>query len=159
MILQDMSATSSSPEVQLREFIAKFTPEHQRVIRTARRALRKFFPTAIELVYDNYNFFVIGYSPTVRPSDGLVSIAAAANGVGICLLQGAKLADPDGLLQGSGKQTRFLRLKDGSELKDPRVQSLLSAANLQAKTAMKPDGKHCLIIRSISKNQRPRRKD
>ena len=27
-----------------------------------RRALRKRFQTANELVYDNYNFFVIGYS-------------------------------------------------------------------------------------------------
>jgi hypothetical protein len=40
--------------------------------------VRKKLPTAHELVYDNYNFFVIGYSATERPSDAIVSIAAKA---------------------------------------------------------------------------------
>ena len=34
--------------------------------------MRKRFPTANELVYDNYNFFVIGYCTTERPSDCVV---------------------------------------------------------------------------------------
>jgi hypothetical protein len=46
----------SDPEGQLRTFIDKFEPKHQAVIRAARKALRKTFPTATELVYDNYNF-------------------------------------------------------------------------------------------------------
>jgi hypothetical protein len=49
------------------------------------------FPTANELVHDNYNFFVIGYSPTERPSDAIVSMAARANGLGLCFIHGAKL--------------------------------------------------------------------
>jgi hypothetical protein len=52
------------------------------MIRMARRTVRKRFPTANELVYDNYNFFVIGYRLTERPSDCFISIAAAANRVG-----------------------------------------------------------------------------
>ena len=62
-------------ETQLRGFIAKFDPKQQAVIRAARKALRKRFPTATELVYDNYNFFVIGSGPTERPSDAVISIA------------------------------------------------------------------------------------
>jgi hypothetical protein len=45
---------------------------------------------------------VIGYSPTERPSDAIVSIAARANGVGLCFIHGAKLPDPKRLLLGSG---------------------------------------------------------
>lgn len=153
-----MGAANQSPEQQLRAFVAKFAPGHQRVIRAARRRLRRRFPTATELVYDNYNFFVIGYSSTGRPSDALVSIAAAANGVGVCFIYGAKLADPHRLLQGSGKQTRFLRLEDGAELEDARVLALLAAADRQAKVPMPADGKGQLIIKSISAKQRPRRK-
>jgi hypothetical protein len=33
--------------------------------------MRKRFPTADELVSDNYSFFVIGYCTTERPSDGM----------------------------------------------------------------------------------------
>ena len=67
---------TADPEKQLDAFIAKFGVEDQRRIRAVRRAVRKRFPSANELVYDNYNFFVIGYSPTERPSDSIVSIAA-----------------------------------------------------------------------------------
>jgi len=67
-------------------------------------------PTANELVYDNYNFFVIGYCSTERPSDCIASIAAAANGVGLSFYRGASLPDPHGLLLGSGSQNRFVRL-------------------------------------------------
>ena len=91
----------------MQTFIRKFEPAHQAVIRAARKALRKRFPTATELAYDNYNFFVIGYGPTERPSDCIVSIAAAANGVGLCFIHGAALPDPKKILGGSGKQTRF----------------------------------------------------
>src|SRR5215471_7682283 len=84
-----------SAEARLRSFIAKFAPTDQRLIRAVRTAVRKRFRTANELVYDNYNFFVIGYSPTERPSDAIVSIAARANGVGLCFIHGAKLQDPN----------------------------------------------------------------
>src|SRR6476469_5684946 len=99
------STSGGDAERQLAAFIRKFSPVDQRLIRTVRAALRKRFPTANELVYDNYNFFVIGYSPTERPSDSLISIAAAANGVGLCFIRGASLPDPAGILHGSGKQT------------------------------------------------------
>src|SRR5690348_16268648 len=106
------TSRSASPtaEQQLKSFIDKFEPKHQAVIRALRKFLRKRFPTANEIVYDNYNFFVIGYSPTERPSDTIVSIAAAANGVGLSFYRGATLPDPHKLLLGSGTQNRFIRL-------------------------------------------------
>jgi hypothetical protein len=83
-----------SPERQLASFIGKFEPKHQVLIRSVRKELRRRFPTANELVYDNYNFFVIGYCATERPSDCIFSIAAASNGVGLCFTHGASLPDP-----------------------------------------------------------------
>ena len=153
------SSTVSNPsaEKQLAGFIAKFAPEHQKVIRAARQWLRKRMRTAHELVYDNYNFFVIGYSPTERPTDYIVSIAAAANGVGLSFNHGATLQDPDGLLLGSGKQNRFVRLPSASTLQDPGVARLITAAVEQSAEPLPKSGKGRLIIRSISAKQRPRR--
>src|SRR2546427_8529385 len=93
---------ATSAERRLKSFIDKFEAGHQKLIRDVRRALRKRFPMAYELVYDNYNFFVIGYSPTERPSDAILSVAAAANGVGLCFVRGATLPDPHKLLIGGG---------------------------------------------------------
>lgn len=120
--------------------------------------MRRLLPTAIEVVYDNYNFFVIGYSPTERASDSIFSIAAAANGVGLAFLQGATLPDPKKLLQGSGKRNRFVRLPTLAALKSQDVRDLIHVALRQARTPLPPTGGGYLIIKSVSAKQRPRRK-
>ena len=148
----------AKPEAQVRRFIAKFEPRHQALIRAVRRALRKQFPTAYELAYDNYNFFVLGYGPTERPSDCVVSMAAGANGVGLCFIQGAHLPDPDGLLLGSGNQTRFIRLESASVLARPPVRALIAAAVARSDLPFRRTGRGTLIIRSVAAKQRPRRK-
>ena len=86
------TAGAANAAARLRSFIDKFAPADQKLIRAVRAAVRSRFPTANELVWDNYNFFVIGYSPTERPADSIVSIAARANGVGLCFIHGAPAA-------------------------------------------------------------------
>jgi hypothetical protein len=147
-----------SPARQLAGFIAKFSAEDQRLIRAVRRALRARMPGAHELVYDNYNFFVIGYSPTERPSDAIISITARAGAVGLCFLRGAALRDPQGILQGAGNQTRFIRLESASVLSHPDVESLLAEAIARSKAPLPARGRGTLIIRSISRKQRPRQR-
>jgi hypothetical protein len=149
-------AKGSNGEAQVRGFIAKFEPKHQALIRAARRAMRRRFPTAYELVYDNYNFFVLGYSPTERPSDSIISIASGANGVGLCFIRGASLPDPKQVLLGAGNQTRFVRLPSAAILSRPEIKALLAAAAASAKPFRKT-GKVELVVRSISAKQRPRR--
>jgi len=115
-------------------------------------------PRAIELVYDNYNFFVIGYASTERASDAILSIAAAANGVGLAFLHGAALPDPKKLLLGAGKQNRFIRLPNRGLLRSPEVVALIRAAVTQAKTPLPATGGGYTVIKSISTKQRPRRR-
>ena len=151
-------ASTIDAEIQLTTFIDKFTPQDQKLIRAVRTAVRKLIPTANELVWDNYNFFVIGYSPTEKPTESILSIAARANGVGLCFIYGASLPDPNQLLLGSGKQTRFIRLESASVLARPAVRALVAAAIDQAKIPLPTSGRGKLIIRSVSAKQKPRRK-
>jgi hypothetical protein len=150
--------SAADAERQLKSFIAKFEPKHQTLIRAVRKTLRKRFPTGYELVYDNFNFFVIGYGSTERPSDCIVSVAAGANGVGLCFIHGARLPDPHKVLLGSGNQTRFIRLESVEVLARPEVDALIAAAIERAKTPMPATGRGRLIIRSVSAKQRPRRR-
>jgi hypothetical protein len=146
------------PEARVQEFIAKFDPDDQARIRAVRKALQRRFPTANELVYDNYNFFVIGYSPTERPSDSIVSLAAGASGIGLSFPYcGARLPDPHKLLLGSGTQNRFIRLESAKVLARPEVEALISAAVSLSK-ALPENGKGKVIIRSALTKHRPRRK-
>jgi len=146
-------------EQRLERFVEKFAPEHQRIIRGARKALQRRFRGAHELVYDNYNFFVIGYSPTERASDAIVSLTAASNGVGLCFLHGATLPDPQQLLSGNGKQTRFIRLESAEVLARPEVEALIGRAIATARTPLEPSTRRMLLIKSVSVKQRPRRRE
>jgi Domain of unknown function (DU1801) len=151
-------AVSADAEKQLKRFIDKFEPRSQALIRGVRKALRKRMPSANELVWDNYNFFVIGYSATERPSNTIVSIAAGASGVGLAFYRGATLPDPHKILLGSGSQNRFIRLESAEMLSRPEVDELIAAAITQANAPLAMGGKGRLIIRSVSAKQRPRRK-
>ena len=146
------------PEAQLRAFIEKFDPQNRTLIRAVRKALRKRFATAFELVYDNYNFLVVGYSPSERPSDAIVSMAADANGVTLFFLWGVALPDPKRILRGSGKQVRSIRLPSVEVLARPEVKALLAAAVAQSDVPFEAKGTPTLVIRSVSAKQRPRRK-
>jgi len=145
-----------SAEARLKEFIAKFDPEMANRICSVRKTLRKRLPGAVELVYDNYNFFVIGYGPNERASEAVLSIAAQAKGISICFIQGAKLPDPARLLTGSGNQTRSLRLESAEVLLRPEVEELIKAALALGKTPV-PKSNGYTVIKSVSEKQRPRR--
>jgi hypothetical protein len=124
-VMKPARAATAAAERSVKTFLAKFDSKHQTVIREVRKALQKRLPTANELVWDNYNFFVIGYSATERPSDSVVSLAAAANGVGLSFYRGASLPDPYKILLGSGKQNRFIRLESAQTLAHRRSRRLL----------------------------------
>jgi hypothetical protein len=146
----------SESERRLDEFIAKFTPEMGKLIRGARARMRGFIPQALELVYDNYNFFVIGYGPNEKAGDAIFSLAAQAKGLSLCFLQGATLPDPDRLLRGSGNVVRNIRVECAATLDDPKVLQLMHVALMCAKQPIPAGATHQLIIKSVSAKQRPR---
>ena len=152
-----MTTKTESPEKQLAGFIAKFTPEMATLIRGVRKKMCERLPQALELVYDNYNFFVIGYGPSEKASEAIFSIAAQAKGVSLCFLQGATLPDPKKLLTGSGNVVRNIRLESAATLDQPDVRALMKVALERAKAPIGPGSRHKLIIKSVSAKQRPRR--
>ncbi len=109
------------------------------------------------MVYDNYNFFVIGYGPSERASEAIISIAAYARGVGLALLQGATLPDPEGLLEGCGNFNRFLRRASAADLDQPRSWRSCAPPSPQSKVPMPARGPVRTVVKSISAKQRPRR--
>ncbi|HEV8209728.1 MAG TPA: hypothetical protein VGP77_06385, partial [Vicinamibacterales bacterium] len=96
-----------SSATQLTLFLSRFSPEIVTLAKTARAKLRKRLPGAVEMVYDNYNALVIGFSPSERPSDAILSLVIWPKKVSVCFIQGRHLDDPEGLLQGQGNQVRF----------------------------------------------------
>lgn len=141
---------------QLDSLIANYSPEVARVARQAFGWMRKKFPSANVLVYDNYNALAIGFGPSERASDAVFSIALFPRWANLFFLQGAGLPDPNKLLKGSGKRVRSIRLDEVALLDRPDVLALIDAE--AARSGLAPGaGSGNIVIKSISAKQRPRR--
>lgn len=141
---------------QLDSFIGRFTPEVASVTRAAFRWLRRKFPSADVLVYDNYNALAIGFGLNERTSEAAFSIAVFPRWANLCFLQGISLPDPHQRLTGSGKQVRNIRLDSAQVLDEPVVIELLETAAAQMGIGARAGGAGKIIIKSISAKQRPR---
>jgi hypothetical protein len=158
----EVASSQADAQAQLDSFLEKYAPD---VVAFARRALakmRKLVPGAVEMVYDNYNWLVIGFSPTERPSEAIFSLVLPPGRVTLCFLQGAGLPDPTKRLQGKGNVVRNIRLYNTGEpddhvLDEPEVRSLINVALNRAKVPMSDKGRRKLIIKSVSAKQRSRR--
>jgi len=152
-----LKVPQQSVETQLRQFMAKYAPAVARDARFARRWLRRRLPGAVEFIYDNYNWLVIGFGPTERPSDAVFSIVLAPRWVTLCFLEGVLLSDPNGLLRGSGKQVRNLRLEDVRMLNHPDVRDLIDQAVANG-VRFNPRQRRRVLLRAVVARQRPRRR-
>jgi hypothetical protein len=112
-----------------------------RIVRDARSRLRTLLPRAVELVYENYNALAIGFGPTERASDAVVSLAVYPRWVNLYFLHGATLPDPAHLVLGSGNQGRYLVLEAASDIDKPAVRTLIKAAVAGARIPMPKAGR------------------
>lgn len=150
-----MSDSTQSPEKQLAEFIAKYDAPIQKLVRAARAKMRQRIPGAVELIYDNYNTLAIGYGPNEQTSKAIISLAVYPRWVNLYFLHGASLRDPTGVLQGAGRQGRFVRLECATDIDLPEISTIIdSAVNLS--TVPFTQKKGYTLIKSVSEQQRPR---
>lgn len=149
--------TTPTPREQLATFLARYDVAVARAARQALRHMRARVPGATEMVYDNYNALAVGFGPSDRPSEVIFSIVAYPRWVTLFFLQGAGLADPGKLLQGSGSRVRHIVLTTPQVIGSAAVDALIGRALRAAKVAVDPTRKRALVIKSISARQRPRR--
>lgn len=144
-------------EAELNSFIDKFTPEVAELTRALLAKMEARIPGAAILVYDNYNALAIGFCPSDKARQAVLSLAVMPRWVTLCFLQGVGLPDPHGLLKGSGSHVRHIRLHTTDAIDDPDIQQLISEALNRSEPPIDPGREQELIIKSISAKQRPRR--
>src|ERR1700730_14455064 len=104
---------SMEQTTDLLKFLSPFDGGIREIVLWLRSFVWDLYPTANELIYDNYNALAFGWSTTDR-----VGFAFCAVAVGRCsenvhfgFYGGTQIADPKKILLGQGNQYRYLLVK------------------------------------------------
>ena len=112
--------------LELDEFLTNYPADVQILARAARTLILEIMPETIELFDPSANLIAYGLD---RGYKGLIcGITLFSAHINIMLAQGASQPDPLGMLKGSGKLARHIRVTQPDDLKVPGVAALLEAA-------------------------------
>jgi len=151
------SMSDAATERRIAGFVDKYAPEIAAQLRDARQRLRAQFPQGVEMVFDNYNALVFGIGASAQSRDSFISIAGYPKWVTLFFLNGADLHDPEGLLEGAGKQVRGIRLKTPADMDTPAVVALIAQAIAPHRDALAAAPPLATVVMMEVEKQRPRR--
>ena len=117
-----------APIPKLLEFLGAYDVRIVALALAVRRFVLTETPRATETIYDAYNAVAIGYSFTGRLKESFCHMAVYAKHVNLGFNRGVDLADPRGILQGSGKQIRHFTIREVGDVKNSYLTRLLREA-------------------------------
>jgi hypothetical protein len=108
------------------EFLSKYPADVSELVLHARALILEAMPDAIEQLDPSAN--LIGYG-TDRTYKGLIcGIVIYRTYINLMFARGASLPDPDGLLHGTGKRARHIKIEKPADLEFPGVRAMLESA-------------------------------
>ena len=143
------------PRAEYLEFLQPFGAEIRALALAAREMVLRAAPGCSELIYDAYNAVTSGYSYTGRPSDAFIHLPVYARWVNIGFNRGSLLKDPEGLLVGSGRWIRHIRIEKADDLKAPALQALVKAAVENAVMPALPQKAESVVRAIYPRKRRP----
>ena len=120
---------SKEDSTDLVKFLAPFNDDIKEIALWLREFVWNLYPSANELIYDNYNAVAFGWTPSDRMSDIFCSIAVGSNKyVHFGFYWGSKISDPEKILLGNGSQYRYIKVKTQSDFPKAYIKKLLKEA-------------------------------
>src|SRR5580765_4836804 len=157
------SIVSKEELKDLLKFLKPFDKEINEMVLWLREFVWDLYPTANELIYDNYNALAFGWSPTDRVGHTFCSIAVGrtSKNIHFGFYWGSEIADPEKMLIGNGNQYRYIPVKNQKDFPKTYIKKLLKEA--YANSASKVKDKSQLtegltITKSISPAKRELKK-
>ena len=109
------------------EFLAPSSPTVRELALKTRELVRSTLPPGTyEGVHPGRNSLIYGTSE--KMADWICYIAPFKSRINLGFFYGTKLPDPEGLLQGTGKLLRHVKISRVEEIEQPAIKALLVAA-------------------------------
>ena len=112
--------------VSVEEFLATYPPHVQEIALKARALVREVLPDALEMI--DVPAKLIGYGTENSYKGTICVISPYTNHVNLGFAHGTSLRDPAGLLEGTGKRARHVKLQAVEDVEWPALRRLLKAA-------------------------------
>ncbi len=154
---------SKDEKKDLLKFLKPFEAEIQEIVLWLRDFVWDLYPTANELIYDNYNALAFGWSPTDRLGHTFCSIAVgrSSKNIHFGFYWGSQISDPEKMLLGQGNQYRYILVNDKNTFPKSYIKKLLKEAYSNSLSKVK-DKKQLVqgltITKSISVKKRQTKK-
>jgi hypothetical protein len=117
-----------SPPKELIKFLKPYDREIRDLALNLRALVLEEMAPCYENIYDAYSAVAIGYGTSDRLMDGIFHIAVYTNHVNLGFNWGATLHDPDGILEGAGKQIRHISVRTPADLARPEIRKSVRRA-------------------------------
>ena len=114
------------PGSDLNAFLASYAPEVQALVLGLRELILDVVPTAIEQVDQPGKLIGYGFKPTYK--DTICVIMPLKSAVNLGFPRGVELTDPEGLLTGTGKRARHVRITTLMDANLPGLRGLIEAS-------------------------------
>lgn len=116
-------------QAELLAFLASYAPEVQAIALKLRQLVLELVPEAIEQVDQPGKLIGYGYKPTYK--DTISVIMPLKSAVNLGFPRGVDLPDSQGLLAGTGKRARHVRIASLEAAESPALRALLVASIAQ----------------------------
>ncbi len=119
--------TTNSTHGRFEDILVKARPELRPICQSLRGAIASLHKGHVEIVWPRQRIASYGVGPR-KMSDHYAYIAVQGSHVNLGFYHGAGLVDPAGLLEGTGKKLRHVKIRSLGASKDPAVTALLRQA-------------------------------
>lgn len=117
------------------DLVARLDPEIEQIARSLRTLILRLDPEAVEVVRlgDNAASFGLG---TKKMSEAYAYIMPKKGYVNLGFYNGAALADPAGLIEGTGKRLRHVKMYSSEDADRPELRRLIESAKAERRQAL-----------------------
>jgi len=126
-------AADAAVEADVAKLLAEHPPEQQAIEHALRATIRREFPGAVEQV--DFGNKLIAFGRSMKMRGLLFALIAHKSWVNLQLADGAELPDPNGLIEGTGKRIRHIKVRTVAEASSTAV-----VAAIRAQLAARPEG-------------------
>jgi hypothetical protein len=131
------SAPAAAPdqaavEADVAKLLAEHPPEQQAIEHALRATIHREFPGAVEQV--DFGNKLIAFGRSMKMRGLLFALIAHKSWVNLQLADGADLPDPNGLIEGTGKRIRHIKIRSVAD-----ASSMAVVAAIRAQLAARTD--------------------